>query len=93
MEQRATLKTGTSWINSGSLGIRQQSVSTGCGKNEYDSVGALVIHQAALHNLRQSARKGLQNARDMFKVLSEHLKGVLVINLDESKLLDFQNQK
>lgn len=67
--------------------------ATGHGKNACDGVGGLVKHQATIQNLRKPKRKAIQNVRDMSRELFEHLKGICVIHIDGSQLLDFRNQK
>ncbi|KAG0435898.1 hypothetical protein HPB47_018255 [Ixodes persulcatus] len=50
-------------------------------------------HQATLHNLRQPASMAIQNGQDMSRILSQHLKGVKLIYLDETELVEFRNRK
>ncbi|XP_040061406.2 uncharacterized protein LOC120836519 [Ixodes scapularis] len=67
--------------------------ATGHGKNACDGVGGLVKHQATLDNLRQPASMAIQNGQDMSRILSQHLKGVKLLYLDETELVEFRNRK
>ncbi|XP_040076577.1 uncharacterized protein LOC120848630, partial [Ixodes scapularis] len=67
--------------------------ATGHGKNACDGVGGLVKHQATLENLRQPASMAIQNGQDMSRILSQHLKGVKLLYLDETELVEFRNRE
>ncbi|KAH7936798.1 hypothetical protein HPB49_004752 [Dermacentor silvarum] len=67
--------------------------ATGHGKNACDGVGGLVKHQAMLNNLRTSPESAIRAARDFVTILTEKLKGVHLIHLEEKEVVAFRDLK
>ncbi|KAH7941202.1 hypothetical protein HPB49_010958 [Dermacentor silvarum] len=67
--------------------------ATGHGKNACDGVGGLVKHQAMLNNLRTSPESAIRAAKDFVTILTEKLKGVHLMHLEEKEVDVFRDLK
>ncbi|KAH7932811.1 hypothetical protein HPB49_003249 [Dermacentor silvarum] len=67
--------------------------ATAHGKNACDGVEGLVKHQAMLNNLRTSPESAIRAARDFVTTLTEKLKGVHLMHLEEKEVDAFRDLK
>ncbi|KAH7933106.1 hypothetical protein HPB49_008240 [Dermacentor silvarum] len=67
--------------------------ATGHGKNACDGVGGLVKYQAMFNNLRTSPESAIRAARDFVTILTEKLKGVHLIHLEEKEVAAIRDLK
>lgn len=67
--------------------------ATGHGKSACDGVGAVLKHQACLHNLRSSELETIGCAEDFFRVVAAKVPGIVLLKCDATCLKDYRNLK